>query len=432
MRSSLVRSWCAACLLALGCSGNVPIPEFEDGGLLAEASPVPADQLALLEGSFRVPEEDANRALLGDAVSVSVVGPHVSFFTGTDVYAVTRAGCLDEGTRLVLEGRWREAHSERTGLLQLFVEPPEVATRLCSDAPGPEVDPATVRFEGWLDERGEGGERMLALEGWTRPRPHDEFFVVAHRGGCRTSDACGASENSIELIRMAETFGVDAVEVDAIATADGVPILYHDEDFSARLVTGMFCYGPVSEFTLAHVRALCTLEYGERIPTLADALRAVVEETSLRGVWIDVKDARSLPAVLEVGEAERLRAASLGRPIMIVYGLYSDELVQAYIDADPPEASRCLVELSLHDALSTGCQVWAPRWTRGTMAEKVVEAQDSGVVVAFWTIDEREFIDHFLVEARPNALLTNRPWLVYHRFQTLGSDPPGPEPFPLP
>jgi glycerophosphoryl diester phosphodiesterase len=424
---------CLACvaLLLTGCPEHVSVPEFGDDSLLIGAAAVPAGRLALLEGMLRVPASDANRPLLGETVAVAAAGEGVSFFAGTDVYAVTRAGCLDAGTRLVLEGHWREAHTTRAGLMQVFVEPAALAQALCAD-PSPTVDPTALRFTGWLSERGRSGRRVLSLEERSPLRPHDDFYVIAHRGGCRTSDDCGASENSVEVIRLAESFGADGIEIDAIATADGVPILYHDEAFSARLVRGTYCYGPVSDFPLAHVRALCTLEHGEPVPTLEEALRAVIDETTLGGVWIDVKDARSLPAILAVTEAARAHAASVGRSVTLLYGLYSDELVAAYLAAAPPPAARCLVELSPADVVAAGCQVWAPRWTRGTMAAEVRAAQDRGLVVGFWTVDEREFLDRFLTEARPNALLTNRPGLAFHRFQTVGASPAGPAVFPLP
>ncbi len=423
---------CLACMVLLvGCAANVPIPEFGEESLLRDSQAVPAGHLTWLESILRVQDQSDSRSLLGETVVIAAKGGGVSLFTGTDVYAVTQAGCVDQGSRLVLEGHWREAHSTRTGLIQLFVEPAELAQALC-DPEALAVDPTALRLSGWLQELGEPGQQDVELDQRAPAKPHNDFYVVAHRAGCRTSDDCGASENSIELIRIAESFGADAIEVDALNTADGIPILYHDQAFSARLVKGTYCYGPVSEFTLAHVRALCTLEHGERVPTLADALRATIDETQLGGVWIDIKDARSMPAIIEVTEAARAYAASVGRSITLLYGLYSEETIDAYVAADPPDAARCLVELSAKDVINTGCQVWAPRWTRGTMVDKVAEAHARGVLVGFWTVDEREFIDHFLLDARPNALLTNRPWLVHHRFQTLGMSPLGPKELPFP
>lgn len=424
---------CCVVLLAFlaRCAPNVPIPEFGEESLLPQSDKVPEGRLALLESMVTVQAQTDLKSLLGQTVVVAARSGGVSFFSGTDVYAVTRAGCLDEGRSLVLEGHWREAHTTRTGLIQLFVEPSQWAEALCDQSADP-PDPATLRFSGWMRELGEEGQQDVELLYRQPPKPHDDFFVVAHRAGCRTSDDCGASENSVEMIRIAESFGADAIEVDAIATADGVPVLYHDLAFSARLVRGTYCYGPVSEFTLAHVKALCTLEHGEEVPTLAEALRTTIDETTLGGVWIDIKDARSVPAIIEVTEAARAYAASVGRSVTLLYGLYSDETIEAYLAANPPDSARCLVETSAKDAITTGCQVWAPRWTRGTMVDKVAQAHDNGLLVGYWTVDEREFIDHFLLDARPNALLTNRPWLVHHRYQTLGKSPLGPEELPFP
>ena len=100
-------------------------------------------------------------------------------------------------------------------------------------------------------------------------------MVVAHRA-CWSN---GAPENSLSAIRECEQIGADIIEIDVAVTADGVPILLHDETVD-RTTDGV---GPVSELSLADVRGL-RLRVGpggpgsgltnERIPTLEEALQA--------------------------------------------------------------------------------------------------------------------------------------------------------------
>ena len=100
-----------------------------------------------------------------------------------------------------------------------------------------------------------------------------KVLVVAHR-------ACwfeGAPENSLEAISECIRLGVDLVEIDVRLTADGIPVLFHDETVD-RTTNG---FGPIDKFDLDSVRKLRLLKgaggeeatlTGERVPTLEEAL----------------------------------------------------------------------------------------------------------------------------------------------------------------
>jgi glycerophosphoryl diester phosphodiesterase len=107
-------------------------------------------------------------------------------------------------------------------------------------------------------------------------------------------------------------------------------------------------------------------------------------------------------------------AADRGRNLRIVIGLSTDELISAWLGLTQTDV-ECLVELGVDDLRRTGCRVWAPRWTLGPMASTVGEVKSEGRAVAFWTLDEEQFIDLFIKEAKPTGLLTNRPGLVLQR-----------------
>ena len=100
-------------------------------------------------------------------------------------------------------------------------------------------------------------------------------MVVAHRA-CWSN---GAPENSLSAIYECEQIGADIIEIDVAVTADGVPVLLHDETVD-RTTDGI---GRIAELSLADIRGL-RLRVGpggpgseltnERIPTLEEALQA--------------------------------------------------------------------------------------------------------------------------------------------------------------
>jgi hypothetical protein len=188
---------------------------FPDGGLLKGAAPLPEASIVRMTGLFRV---KAGTARFGEIVAVHAVSSPsaktISVFSAkNDAYAITRAGCIEGGTKVVLEGHWRYAATIDTGLVRFFVGPPDLAKALCAG-----TDPATTKLppEATLDGAvGVGSaipDETVTLQRVGDLRKFERFFVAGHRGACRTIDDCGASENTRESIRMAESFGATVVE----------------------------------------------------------------------------------------------------------------------------------------------------------------------------------------------------------------------------
>lgn len=99
--------------------------------------------------------------------------------------------------------------------------------------------------------------------------------VIAHRG------ASGEfPENTVLAFQQALAQGADALELDVRATADGVPVVLHDETVD-RTSGGT---GPVSQFTLNQLRHL-PMPSGQPIPTLEEILERFRETPLL----IDIK-----------------------------------------------------------------------------------------------------------------------------------------------
>ena len=398
----------SACGLVTGSSESVGHPKFENGGLIADAAPLSQASASLLEGLW---DSTVGGSLLGSSLIVHSSPGYVSVFGDRDAtYAVLEAGCLNDG-RLVLEGYHRKAIDTSTGLLRLFVEPVEAAEAICASHP---VEGA-LSLVGFFGSGNAEPKHTLSLERSRLLPATPAAMVIAHRGGCRSSDDCGASENSLEMLLMAQRLGADRVEVDVQVTKDGVPILYHDPSFGPLLTSGRYCRGAVSDFTWAHVTQLCKLRYGEWVPKLDDALRTVVEETELVGLWLDVKTPVGMTTALPYVRKWNKIASELGRNLRIAIGLSTDELVTAWLERTDVNDVECLVETGVDDLRRTGCRILGPRWTLGPMASTVAKVQAEGHTVAFWTLDEEQFIDLFIRQAKPNGLLTNRPGLVLQR-----------------
>lgn len=121
---------------------------------------------------------------------------------------------------------------------------------------------------------------------------------IAHRG--LHDLAKGRPENSLAAIRAAMAAGY-AIEIDLQLTADGVAVVFHDDDLT-RLTgaSGLVC--KTSAFDL---QALALLSTSERPPTLAEVLAEVAGQVPL---LIEFKAQAAGPGPLERAAAPLLAA----------------------------------------------------------------------------------------------------------------------------
>ncbi|XP_066546440.1 glycerophosphodiester phosphodiesterase 1 [Amia ocellicauda] len=110
--------------------------------------------------------------------------------------------------------------------------------------------------------------------------------VLAHRGGGHD-----APENTLAAIRKASENGATGVELDLEFTADGVPILMHDDTVD-RTTNGS---GPLSQLHYSDLRRLDAaakhrhreMFRGERVPTLKEAVEECIRNQLT--IYFDVK-----------------------------------------------------------------------------------------------------------------------------------------------
>ncbi|MCK7517483.1 MAG: hypothetical protein MZV64_07045 [Ignavibacteriales bacterium] len=242
------------------------------------------------------------------------------------------------------------------------------------------------------------------------------FYILAHRGGGRNSDYLGVSENSIEMINIAERFGSTGIEIDARLSKDGVPFLYHDGDINLRLTQKGLIWGNIEDFTWAQLRSLVTLRNGEKIPSLREALEFVLEKTTIKAVWLDTKDVDVIDSSIAIQRDILQRASDMGRDLKIVIGIPADDVFEEFITKPGFQDVPSLCELTIDQVRQANSLVWAPRWTQGIQTDAVRQMHAEGRLAFTWTLDDANYIEEFINTGEFDGILTNYPTIVsyYH------------------
>jgi glycerophosphoryl diester phosphodiesterase len=219
------------------------------------------------------------------------------------------------------------------------------------------------------------GRFGLRLWPWSPERPNRNPGlppVIGHRGA-----AAAAPENTLASLRIARTLGATWVEFDVKLTADGFPILIHDD----RLERTTDGNSRVSARTLAQIRALdaggwfAPAFHGERVPTLEEAL-ALCLELGL-GINVEIKASRGR-------EVETARAT-----------------VAVLREHWPPQAPAPLISSFAHVALLVARDL-APGLPRGYLTDRVPRA---------WALELQRY--------GCATLHTNQRWITAQRIRTL-------------
>lgn len=362
-----------------------------------------------MEGVYTVTK---GKERFGEEISMKWNGKKLSIFSQNN-YSIT--ACAYQDSVILFQGYWRVPTSDETGLISLSVLKEEGGREILKGKP------AHVVLRGHYGN-GNGAVNMETVFEFKRifstKVTGSNFFIVAHRGGGRTSDRLPISENSIAMLGYTANFGSNGVEIDVRLTSDKVPVLYHDSDINIRLTTKGPLNGPIGNFTYGQLLAWVRLIRGEKIPTLDEALTYVVDSTRLNFVWLDMKDEdpNLVSYVIPIQSAAIGRAQAKGRTLKILMGVPSDGVFGALKATPNYQSIPSLCELSPEGARELSSLAWAPRWTLGTQNDMVASVQGEGRIVLTWTIDSPNYIREFIRNGRFNGLLSNYPSQVCYEF----------------
>lgn len=400
----------ACCILALSCQEIIesPVPDLSWNEFDSpSAKPLSPAERKALEGVYTtsIADDDfgAEAAAKWSYVAAGKDTTHyLSFFCREDVrYFICQA--KKRGDSLLLNGYWRNIENTKTGKAHFIASLNNSGKHITLNGVYGRSD---ARPEKKID--------------FTYERPlntQTPYLLVAHRGGGRNNDLLPASENSVEMIRLAPQLGANGIEIDVQLTKDGVPVLFHDANLNDRLTTKTGIHGAMDKYTWNELVTDVHLKRGGQVPSLKEALDVVLMQTPLEFVWLDCKYETVLPSVQKL-QAEYLdKAKAMGRTLDIVIGIPDEDVMKRFVQLPDYKNLPSLCELDTVKAVQVNAGIWAPSWIKGHQDDVVQAMQARGKRTLVWTVDIPDKIKEFMYEAKFNGIVTNRPTMAaFYRY----------------
>ncbi len=383
-----------ALLVSLAACRNEPLsfeePVWPDGGHLGGTTPLSDPEKAGMDGLYVVSQ---GKEMFGDTVVLKWSGNYLTVFTGKDVkFMITQAG--NTGTNIYVEGYWRSQNSTNTGLVQF------------SGPAGGATTPLTGTFGNGSDEPTEA----LTLT-FLRPINPSQlvpgaFWNISHHLSGGAPLILPHSENTVEMLKEIERYGANGVEIDVRPTKDGIPILYHDTGLNWRLTQKGPLVGPVEDYNFDQIEASVRLLHGEKIPSLAAFLDTLIVQTNIEFVYVDLKTTTvdAMPAILSVLDAARTKATNLGRNVLILPALTTDDVFASFASQPGYPNLPSMCELTLDQLHQANSEVWSPRFTSGFTKEEVAQLHTEGRKVVTWTVNVPSLIDQYIFDVGLDGL----------------------------
>jgi glycerophosphoryl diester phosphodiesterase len=228
-------------------------------------------------------------------------------------------------------------------------------------------------------------------------------LVVGHRGA-----AAVAPENTMPAFDAAWAAGATWIEADVQPTADGVPVMLHDDDVD-RTTNGR---GPVRSIGRDALEQLDAGAWfgpqfaGTRVPLLDQLLGTI---TAGRSLLLEIKGPhtrRQLETVIETIAARR----PAGTVFLESFEVPALELVRQLL---PTEPVGLLVERIGDDPVADCRRLGATAYNPHVLdlldhPDLVAELHESGIAVMVWTADHPE-LWAALTELGVDAIITNDP-----------------------
>jgi glycerophosphoryl diester phosphodiesterase len=414
-RTSMVILCLSLFLFAKSCAPQESIvdvtPNYDS--LLSGVRQLSAGQRSV-EGLFSITD---TRNLFGQhCVLIARSGLLCIYCENRGTYFILNGGIRQKDSALVYAGTWRVPTSLTTGQTYLEITNKALVKAILLGSIIPPNTTIEVRFG--VDNK-ELNQTMNLTYKRPLERSLDSFAIIAHRAGGRNSDYLPAPENSLSLAKLSPALGANAVEIDIYLTKDSVPIIYHDEDFNWRLIRTGTLLGPVGDYTFSQVRTLGKLHNGEDIPTLREMLDTLLNSTDINYVWLDIKSPDVLDKALPLLREFNLKARQINRKFLVLAGLPTEEVYNAFITKPNFELYPTICELDIDKVRQAKAEVYAPRWTLGTQNDIVNTMNNEGRKVFVWTLDDVRYIRSYLKDGEFNGILTNYPSVVAYEYLSM-------------
>jgi glycerophosphoryl diester phosphodiesterase len=216
-------------------------------------------------------------------------------------------------------------------------------------------------------------------------------LILGHRGAPRE-----APENTLRAFRLAMEQGADGVELDVQPSADGAPVILHDDTLDRTTDSR----GDVA--TLPWERISAARAGGEPVPRLEEVAAWAAEAGAFLNVEIKRPgvEAAALAAIEQAGRMDATLISSFhAESVAEVRRLAPSAACWLLTERWRPEVVRLALELGvggicLHDPLAT--------------AEVLAELRAAGLGAVVWTVDKPGRI-RALLRAGVAGIITNHP-----------------------
>jgi len=377
-------------------------------GLLEGTTPLTDSMTVKIQGIYTL-----SSPLFGSNVVIKSNGNNLSVFAKkNESYIVLRSGYKD--STIIMEGYWRYASNSETGLISMIISPENGAKEILRG-----IRPNNIVIHASYGVEKEFPSNQFDVS-YSKPivKSTDKFWIIAHRGGGRNTDMLPASENSLGIIKYAEKYGANAIEIDVRLTKDSVPVLFHDEIISKRHINEDYFIGSISDYSFKQLRSFCTLTDGEKIPTLEEALQTVVDSTNLKLVWLDTKALGMTKQLFSLQKKYQDLAAQKGKKLEILIGIPDGGIFNEISNTPNPQNYPTICELDENYFAQSKSLVWAPRWSLGLIDDRVTSIHNSGYRCFVWTIDAAELVKVFIKKGNFDGIVTNYPTVVAYEYYT--------------
>ncbi|MDV7104936.1 glycerophosphodiester phosphodiesterase family protein [Vibrio sp. TH_r3] len=233
-------------------------------------------------------------------------------------------------------------------------------------------------------------------------------MIVGHRGA-----AALAPENTLAGMKKASEVGIHWVEIDTQLTADGVPVVFHDETLQ-RCTNGT---GKLAAHTYDEIKTLDAGSWfgeefvAESIPSLEEALQTCLNEDLSINLEIKVHhDEQAFPLVKNVASVihssgfpiEKLLLSSFCIKAVEACMLHMPEIRRGYITEQ--KSSDYLPELEHLGLFSIHVN---QEVLTSEMAKSIT---DKGYTLNIWTLNEPNKVDDF-TQMKVTNIITDNPLL---------------------
>jgi glycerophosphoryl diester phosphodiesterase len=236
---------------------------------------------------------------------------------------------------------------------------------------------------------------------WQEVRTERVVSVTAHRGSSRD-----APENTLAAVRKAIEQGADCAEVDVRLTADGVPVLVHDEDLQ-RLAGVAKRPGALAlaELQRIDVGARFSPAFaGETVPTLAAVIDAARGRIRLN-IELKPTDRGRARDALAAAVADLIRSHDFEAECFVTS--LDPEAVASARRRNARLRTGAIVSAAVGDVSRLPVDVLSVR--TGLITDRLLgRAHAAGKEVHAWTIDDPKAMGE-LIDRGVDGLITNDP-----------------------